>query len=358
VSFGYGVSDFDVFFLPTYVSMAFLIAAGLAFAEQALRASRLRPLWWLPGAVGAVTLALAFPSSYEVLRPLPAPFPEEGARSLVRSLPEDALVFLVGDWFSADRLEFPLLYVKSVDGECPRLLFRCLHVFMSRQGTEDFLAEVGASPDLRERVLAAPAAYRPRTFLQLYTGRREVYTDNPYAQHLQTGGHGWAYQGWLWRRVPGPGVQAGADPGRWVAWVRREAGKPGADLIDQDFLSVPLLNLLRLCAQGEPVAERRRVAQLVIELCPNSREANYQAALAALEAGDAPLAGRVLRRLECRYPRHPRTYMLRGYLLMAQGRYREALAEFDEASAVDGGYAGEVAAPQAACRGALVGPQR
>jgi len=366
--FGYFAYDYDVFFVPTYIGLTILIAAGIVWLGRhaSHRFPHLTPL--VPVALAVVFLAIHLPGRYAHLKPLSEPFVAGFVHKLSASIPSNAVIIIGNQFVRGDCVRFPLLYAKRVAGEIPGLAFRTtghldpvLAHYSSGEAEfaprlKNFLEEIGTSANATRLIMNHPAGERVFALMHLYDGPRPIFTDSP--KLVRPAGLGAAYCGYLWRVLPTPGFELEADPDDFVEWVRAEAGKPGANDAVHENLAIPLVGYgYYLTATGQH-EQGVQFARILTKVCHKSREALFHATAAAIYAHDHATAWQMLRRLQKVSPYRGRTYYLRGALLFTEKKCPQALAAFNILDSLSTEWDPSVAYMRALCYLAMGDPDR
>ena len=242
---GYGVEDYQVFYIPSYLAMALFIGHGIGSISE--RAGQVAM------AVGVTAMLLALGATrWPALSTHGTPFSRDYIDRLEQMLPPNAIVIVACQWSDPDAISFPVLYARQVEGRMQGITWetgRRLPNELSAQSmgrsiadamARELLTEIGMSTRGADAVLAQPPGRRMAALVALYDGPRPLYTDSPAL--FEQAGLGAAYNGYLWRSLPEPGYRLDADPRKMLEWVSRQAARPEADQALQDNLSLPLIN--------------------------------------------------------------------------------------------------------------------
>ncbi len=356
---GYTPYDYAVFFLPTYVALAVLIGAGLGLLDHLLAPSWSQAWRGLAAACAVVLLVALVAGRYAVLDSPSTSFTEAYVNKLASSIPENAVIMFGGQFASPDRLCFPLLYAKRVEGRIPDLVLvtgarNGLGVAYNAPGDTNratmlgsLIEETGASPALKRRIAQAVPERQFATFLREYDGPRPIFTDAP--DFLEKAGVGGAYSGYLWRVRATAGYTVEADPKQFLDWAFDHAASPTADETVHDNLSVPFLNYMRYLLETDQFQQAAGIAEVAAQVCHKSSSAQFYAIRDTTYAGDNARAWRMIARLRPEHPYRETTYRAEAALLAMEGRYREALACIQISAGVGAARHKPVAFLQALC---------
>ncbi|MFC1572622.1 protein O-mannosyl-transferase family [Candidatus Eisenbacteria bacterium] len=331
--FGYAVGDYTVFFFPAYLGLILLCMTGMVWLVERMHGGKHTWTQWGVFILAAILLVIQLPGRYAGMRRGNESFPMVYVRKLAATLPPDAVLVLAGQWKNLDFLSFPIRYAKRNADEITGFSYRVAKTFGRDKETAIFMNEAGASDALIQKVLAQPESERVSTFLKEYDGQRPLFTDTP--DLFERAGLGAAYNGYMWRIQSEQGYRLDADPESLFVWVRTQAGKEGADRSVHANLATPLLNYVHFLIAQDRHAEALLFAERTAAICPEAREPQVFAALAAMRAGNHGKAKQLCDALIETFPYSSRGYLVKGLLLLNEQRYHEALAALDAGLAVD-----------------------
>ncbi|HCU34777.1 MAG TPA: hypothetical protein DGT21_04800, partial [Armatimonadetes bacterium] len=188
---GYGVEDYQVFYIPSYLAMALFIGHGIGGISE--RASRVSGRAGQVAIAVGVTVMLLAPGAtrWPAVSTHGAPFSRDYVDRLELMLPPNAIVIVACQWSDPDAISFPVLYARQVEGRMQGITWEIGRrlpndVSAERMGkpvadsmARDLLTDTGISPRATAAVLAQPPGERMAALVALYDGPRPLYTDSP-----------------------------------------------------------------------------------------------------------------------------------------------------------------------------------